>query len=275
MNDTDDSAPAAKSAAIGFPSPLLGRENLRLGVIYNKDGLIALEKPPHVLVGPHPWHERMPVLAEAINTQLRAGKPELLRLGLDPKQPVQPIFHFDPSIAGVAIFACGPDAAQQARNAFGSCLWKLRFRMAAYGGPEQDKAQCDLPVARHNELPMSLISHKTGKKTSTSFTRIERIGRYNIWEAETNYYRADQLPLHAAELRIRILGEGRYCREALVYLSSLKRDWEGDPETEQPIYEAPAMWLSSITLPNGDTMEAAPPSRLNNLIKQLRRYGVK
>jgi 23S rRNA-/tRNA-specific pseudouridylate synthase len=267
--DTPDATP---KAAIGFPAPLLGKDNLRLDVIYNANGLLAVEKPPFVLMGAHPWHLDLPVLSDAINEQLSHEKPELLRLGLKPGTPLEPIFHYDPSIAGIGLLAIGPQASAKARNAFGSSQFLLTFHLIAVGGPETDEASCDMPVARHNNLPMALISKKTGKKTSTLFRRLERYGKYSLWSATTNYYRADQLPIHATQLGIRIPGEDRYGHEKPLYLSKIKRHWEGDRETEEPMYEAPTAWLAEVKLPDGTVIKADAPKRLANAIKQLGKY---
>lgn len=267
-----ESNDATPKAAIGFPAPLLGDVNLRLDVIHNANGLLALQKPPFILLGAHPWHNDLPVLADAINRQLADSKPELLRLGLKPELPVEPIFHYDPSIAGIALFAIGPEAAAKARNSFGSSQWTIKFQLLAVGGPETDEASCDMPVARHSKLPVALISTKTGKKTSTHFRRLERFGKYSLWEATTNYYRADQLPIHATELGIRITGDDRYSREKAIFLSKVKRKWEGDRETEQPLYEAPTAWLSELTLNDGTTIATEAPKRLANALKQLRKF---
>jgi 23S rRNA-/tRNA-specific pseudouridylate synthase len=276
MTQEAQAAPTAtpEKPEIGFPRPLLGNDNLRLEVIYNANGLLALQKPPHILVGAHPWHND-PVLSEALNEQLAQSKPELLRLGLNPALPLEPIFHIDPSLAGVAIFGIGPEAATKARNAFGSFQWTLRFHLLAAGGPDTDETDCDQPVARHRQLPVALISSKTGKKTSTHFRRLERIGKYSLWEATTNYYRADQLPIHAAELGIRITGDDRYSREKAIYLSKIKRKWEGDREREEPLYEAPTAWLAEIRTEDGTIIRADPPKRLSNALKQLRKFCVR
>jgi len=270
--DTESTRSKATKAAIGFPAPLLGKENIRLPVLYNEQNLIALQRPPHVLAGPHPWFPNLPVMALAINEQLQAGKPELLRLGLSAENPVQPIFHMDPGIAGVTLLASGNEATNRARNDFGSSLWTFRFVIVSIGGPNADEAECDLPIARHFNMPTALVSHRTGKKTSTHFHRLERIGKYNIWEATTNYYRADQLPLHALELGIRICGENHYAHEYPIFLSRIKRGWEGDTEKETPLYEAPSVYLAEITFQDGTSIKGEPPTRLANLIKQLRRY---
>ena len=179
-------------------------------------------------------------------------------------------------MAGIAIFAKSPEAAAQARNAFGSTQWTLRFELIAVGGPDGDLATCDKPVARHNELPMALVSVITGKKTSTSFRRLEKMGKYSLWEATTTYYRADQLPVHAAALGIRITGEDFYARELPIYMSRIKQHhWAGDIDKEEAMYDAPTAYLAGLKLDNGDEIKAEMPRKMVNILKQLRRYCVR
>jgi 23S rRNA-/tRNA-specific pseudouridylate synthase len=271
-NIDDHATPVVKKPAIGFPAPLLGNENLRMDVLYNAGNLLAIDRPANILCGPHPWYD-LPVISEALNVQLEMKKPELLRLGLDPCKRAEAVFHVDPGIAGISILAIGPEAVAKARNAFGSYQWTMTFVFVAIGGPGSDEAQCDLPVARHNNLPMALVSTKTGRKTSTKFHRIEKIGGFSIWEAVTTYYRADQLPVHATELGIRIVGENVYAHEKPVRLSEIKRKWDGDRETEKPLYDAPAAYLAKVRIENGDEIVADMPKRLDNMIRQMRRYS--
>jgi len=259
---------AAETQAVGFPSPLLGVENLRLEVIYNSGGIFALNRPANILCGPHPWYD-LPVLSEALNEKLKAGKPELLRLGLDSKKPSEAVFHVDPEIAGAAVLALGSEAAAKARNAFGSSLWTMTFLLVATGGPESDDARCDLPVARHNNLPIALVSTKTGRKTETNFRRIERIGKFSVWEATTTYYRAGQVPVHAVEIGLRILGDTIYAREKPLKLSDIKRKWTGDRDAETPLYDAPAVYLAKVRLENGAEIVASAPKRFKNMLRQL------
>lgn len=272
MNEESTALPQ-KPETIGFPAPLLGKDNMRLDVLLHTNDRLVLNKPPYVLCGPDPERRETPVLCDALNLQTEAGKPELLRMGLDPRRPAQPIFHVEEEIAGIAVMAFGEKAATQARNQFGSYKWGIRFQFVAVGGPSQDEVVCELPVARHFRLAKSLISTSTGKKTRTEFTRLENFGRYSLWEARTNYYRRDQIYVHAQELGLRISGDKRYTREPPIYMSRLKRGWEGDREQERPIYEAPAIWLESLTFEDGTQIHAEPPPRLANLLKQIRRFA--
>ncbi len=263
----------SKHPEIGFPSPLLGARNLRLEVLHLGGGLIAIDKPAGIIAAPHPWHRGVPSLSVALDRQLAARKPELERLGLGPKNSVEAVYHMDPDIAGVCVLALDEQSAARARNDFGSTLWKLRFELLAIGGPESGEAECSLPVARHRELPLALVSSTTGKKTSTRFRRLEQIGKYALWEAHTDYYRPGQMPLHASETGIRIVGERTYSREDCLYLSKVKRGWEGDRETETPMYNATHAWLAEVTLADGTHICAPPPPRLASALKQLRRHA--
>jgi 23S rRNA pseudouridine955/2504/2580 synthase/23S rRNA pseudouridine1911/1915/1917 synthase len=215
----------------------------------------------------------VPALVDALRTQLRQGKPELLRLGLAPEAEPQSVFSMDPQIAGVALLSFGDAATEDARNAYGSQLYTLRFQFVATGGPDLDSIECELPLAQHFSRPYTIVSHQTGKRTLTRFRRLERLGRWNLWEALTQYYRPDQLAVHATEVGLRIPGETKYAHEPLLRLSQLKRGWRGDKETEPALYEGLAAWLSDLTLNDGRTLSAQPPPRLANMIRQLRKHG--
>ena len=63
--------------AVGFPPPLLGEAPIRLPILKDTDGWLAIEKPAGVGMRAHPWDERTPDLDSALNAQLENGKPEL------------------------------------------------------------------------------------------------------------------------------------------------------------------------------------------------------
>lgn len=262
-----------KPLKIGFPAPLFGPDNHRVEVLHNAGGLLALERPAGVVMNQHPWYPGAPVLAEALRMQLHAGKPELMRLGLRPDAQPRAVFSMDPQIAGVALLAMDEPTFERARNDYGSQLYTLRFQLVAMGGPDEDDFVCELPVAQHITRPCSLVSHQTGKKTETRFRRLERLGRWNLWEAVAIFYRPDQLALHATEAGLRIPGDDKYAHEPLIFLSQLKRKWVGDKETEPPLAYGMAAWLSDVRLEDGTEISAPMPPRLGNLLRQLRKYG--
>lgn len=258
---------------IGFPAPLLGEENLRLPVLYRGEGLLALNCPAGVLINQHSWYDDKPILVEALNRQLEAGKPELIDLGLDPQRRVNSVFSTDPQVAGVALLCDTHEATETYRNQYGSSLMSLVFTFVATGSAPDEVVECDLPLAQHATRNRSIVSHTTGKKSFTRFRQVERIGAYSIWEAETNYYRPEQLFLHAVEIGLSMLGDMKYASQRPLRLSEIKRGWRGDYDEEKPIYEWPAACLTEVRLPDETKIQAELPARMETLIKQLKRFA--
>jgi 23S rRNA-/tRNA-specific pseudouridylate synthase len=275
---------------VGFPPPLLGATPVRLEVLHVEEGFLALNKPSGIAAAHHPWYPRTPDVSASLQYQLVREKPELLRLGLLPGQPLQTVYNADPSASGVACFTWGQEAPERWRNAFGSSLLSFEFCFVAEGNATSDTFTCDLPLAPHFHEPRMVVSHQTGKKTTTHFRQLERFGRYSLWEATCDYLRLDQILLHALESGLTILGESKYTQSAPLYLSSLKgRRYRGNTEKEEPLYAFPAIHLQRLRLPaessgSGDSessntppesdsriLEASLPSRMQNLIKQLRK----
>ena len=118
-----------KKNAIGFPPPLLGEKPLRLPVIAETAAWLALEKPPGVGTRAYPW-DTEPDMDAALNTQLREGKPELLRREAS---LFGSVYYLDPAITGVAVFAKHREALADLRNHFGSgdCRFRFQFISAA------------------------------------------------------------------------------------------------------------------------------------------------
>lgn len=263
---------------IGFPPPLLGFRPQRLPVIWQREGGFAVAMPNDVQILMDNWYPRTPMLAESINYQAAQGKPELDRLGVT-KLGVTAIYTMEPDLSGVALFATTPEMAEFWRNAYGSDAFSLRIQFVAEAAPADPELDCELPIARHSREKRSLVSHSSGKKAQTHFRRLERMGRFSLWEATTHFYRMHQLPLHASEVGISILGDTLYARSRPLFLSELKRSFRPAKRKEEtPLYEGLAMHLASLTVPLSDadepvTIEAPPPSRFAVLLKRLRDFG--
>ena len=69
-----------KQNLIGFPPGLLRDTPLRIPIISETENWIAFGKPTGVGVRKHPWDVGIPDMDTALNRQLEAGKPELIRL---------------------------------------------------------------------------------------------------------------------------------------------------------------------------------------------------
>jgi hypothetical protein len=107
-----------KPLSIGFPAGLFGEEALRLDIIQQGEGWFAFSKPGQIPFDDHPWQNGETHLIGAIRSQLEAGKPEIVRLGL--QEPAS-AFGPEPEVSGVAVIA---DRSANARRLAGF-TWDL------------------------------------------------------------------------------------------------------------------------------------------------------
>lgn len=266
---SDPSAPAAftgKQAFIGFAPPLLGAQPVRLPVLGQGGGLLALNLPGGLAADADPLNPpAAPLVAQALREQLAAGKPELVRLGV---RQVQTVFPLEPQMSGVALYAVEKEAAQVWRNAYGSALLCFRFILICERAAHlPDELECSLPLARHRAGGSVLVSHKSGKKTTTHFRRLAVAkapgGKPNplydkeLWEASTTYLRPHQIRLHAYESGLKICGESLYAQVPSFYLSELKglRRRLAD---EAPLWSGAMVHLAQVSLEPAAVATLAP-----------------
>ena len=98
-------------------------------------------------------------------------------------------------------------------------------------------------MAHHKDKALALVSRRSGKKSSTSFTRINAHGKASLWEAITNLPRLDQVRLHAAEVGIPVFGDN-------LYGLSKEADTGGTGRNQgrRPRFSGLAMYLGEMNL---------------------------
>lgn len=197
-----------KKKAVGFPPPLLGDLPLRVNVLGETGNWMALDKPVAAGTRAHPW-DTTPDLDSALNSQLEAGKPELLRTGASLFGSVH---YLDPEIPGVALFAKNRDALGHLRDRFGSgeCRFVFQFVSARNTGIASE-FQADAPLLPHRVKPKMIPSTAKGKKSFTQFARLadSELG-WTLWEARACFFRPHQVRAHAATSGIPVLGDAIY-----------------------------------------------------------------
>lgn len=202
------------SERVGFPPPLLGPEPWRLPVGSPAAGLLALALPGGMLSDADPLYPDRPTVVGALQAQLRAGKPELERLGMEVALGVNFV---EPECGGVLLVAVTRAAVDRWRNALGSGQLRFYYYLVTWADPAREGVfECDLPLARHRREARMLVSHQTGKQAFTSFRRLSCSGELELWEATTAFPRIHQIRLHAHERGLAVPGERLYGETALL-----------------------------------------------------------
>ena len=265
---------------IGFPFPLLGKENLRLSILHNNNGLLAINKPQNIVIDYHPWYKKFPSLIDTIKNKDQIKKKETIKLC---GKVFKSIYHLDPECTGIALITTNSSINKKIRNDYGSSRIIFKVLLVVEGGRElKPLIKCNLPLVNEKNKNRVRVSHIKGKKSITYFKRLENIGDYSIWEANTNYLRMHQIRIHAYESGLRIIGESIYDKVNLILLSQFKKKYKSKNSIIQPLYSGIHMHLEKIKMPlelmdnkyNENFIIKAPKfSRMNTLIKKLKKYA--
>lgn len=262
---------------IGFPSGILGDRPFRLPVIDETKDWIAINKPAGVAIRQHPWNADLPDMDTALNRQLQAQKPELLRGGAT---VFGSVFTMDPEISGVSLFAKHRLSLAELRNLAGSDKLQFKFLLVtkSQGAEEPDERIADAPLLVHNVKPKMIPSTAKGKKARTQFTRIdESTSGWALWEAKTAFPRFHQIRAHASIAGIPVLGDSLYSGAAIPLLSEFVARKPAVAEMHQPVYDGIALHLSEVFLPDSGKdgtgskqLNAELPKRFRLMLKRLK-----
>lgn len=263
---------ADKKDAIGFPPPLLGEEPVRMPVLFETEDRIALNKPAGVGVRVFPW-DKCPNMDAALNAQLKAGKPELLRRKAS---LFASVYYLDPVISGIAIFAKNRNALADLRNQFGSEGFRFRFLFVTESvAADIPSGQCsDAPLLRHRVKPKMIPSGKKGKKAFTRFRLLARSpDGWGFGEATVDFFRPHQVRCHAAILEMPLLGDTLYGASE----TPTQADWrlqKRGSSPPNPTFERVALHLAEVRIKSRgseSTIVCEPPE---DFLRVFRRMGL-
>lgn len=259
-----------KKNALGFPPPLLGEQPFRMPVLAQQSGWIALEKPAGFGTRAHPW-DAAPDMDAALNLQLQAQKPELLRCGAE---IFASVYYLDPVISGIAVFAKTRAASADLRNRFGSggCRFRFQFVTTVRGPGMPAEIRADAPLLPHNVKPKMIPSTAKGKKAFTDFKRIAESPKgWALWEASAGFFRPHQIRAHAATSEIPVLGDDLYGGPE----APTQRDLQPRKQrsgVHLPVFRGIALHLAEVQLIPSDAesvIACEPPKHLRLLYRRM------
>ena len=240
---------------------------MRLPVLGQGEGWIALEKPAGIGLRLHPWDPGTKDLDRALNEQLRAGKGELLRTGA---ALFASAFYLDPEISGLGLFATSAESQAALRNAVGSEQALFRFLFVLPGCPEPaDEIICETPLLTHHTKAKMVPSSAKGKKTRTCFRRLAQSGAgWELWEASATLLRPHQVRIHARLSGLAIPGDLLYDGPPLPVRGDIRRI-KGRAATG-PVFGGMPLHLDRLTVKElGIDVQAPAPKALRASLRQL------
>lgn len=248
---------------IGFPPNTICSDAVRLDVLASEKNHAVVNKPAGILLDSYLGSPKMKSVILAIRE--RPDKPEFQRLGFESPYAINQV---DYEISGASIIACNKDVANEMRNAMWSETMEFEYLLLAKNAGQKDETfTIDLPILKHEDRNVWIVSHRFGKKAKTQFQILETSGQYQLWKATTRSVRPHQIRVHAREGKLNVVGENIYSRTPLIYLSRLKNDdykIDRTLEEEQPLYQHIYIHLAKV-----DNVSAPLPKGFATTLKRL------
>lgn len=246
----------------------MGEDPLRLAVLAEAEGWIALDKPAGLAVREYPWDGKCPNLDAALNGQLQAGKPELVRRGAT---MFGSVYYMDPVMSGVALFAKNRDALTKLKNSFGSA--ECAFRFIFVSGPKplelEGRFTADAPLLPHNVKPKMIPSTAKGKKSFTDFELLaESEFGFTVWEARTTLFRPHQVRAHASVHGLAVMGDVTYDGPEVPTRRDLLPKKKGGG-LNVPAFNGLALHLEQCKIADGLDVSSELPKGLSLFLKRL------
>lgn len=244
-------------------------------VLAETDAWVALEKPAEVGVRAYPW-DSAPDIDAALNAQLQAGKPELVRRGAS---LFGSVYYLDPVISGAAVFAKNRDALADLRNRFGSgdCRFRFIFVAAAQPAEAETARRADAPLLPHNVKPKMIPSTAKGKKAFTDFKRLSVSPKgWELWEARVNFFRPHQVRCHASVLEMPVMGDALYGGPEAPTQADLHPKKQRGAALKFPVFHGVALHLAEVELYPEDpeaSIACEPPKHFRLMLRRMGLEG--
>ncbi|MEN9231150.1 MAG: RluA family pseudouridine synthase [Thermostichus sp. DG02_5_bins_236] len=238
---------------IPAPTPLtLQPERIPLEILYEDADLIVINKPPGLVVHPAPGHS-----SGTLVHALLAHCPNLS--GINGAQRPGIVHRLDKDTSGALVIAKQDQAHQHLQAQIQAKTARRIYLGVVFGRPAQSQGTLSAAIGRHPLDRQKMAVVERGRPAVTHWQVLERLGNYSLMQFELETGRTHQIRVHAAHLRLPIVGDPLYTQSKS---SPVKL-------TGQALH---AWKLSFVHPRTGEPMQfTAPlPDEFERLLRQLR-----
>lgn len=236
-------------------------EKKHIGVLYEDDHIVALDKPSPFLTIP----DRYIHSEESLYTLLKLSYNEIFV-----------VHRLDRETSGVILFAKNPEAHRILSMAFEGREVKKEYIAIVQGIPAEKDGVIDMPIAEHPSKKGMMIPSKHGKESVTEYHVIESYDRFSLLSLFPQTGRTHQIRVHCKAIGHPLAVDPMYSERKAFYLSEIKKKYKRGDEfaEERPIISRCTLHAKSIRFKHpadGRDMfiESPVPKDMNALISQL------
>ncbi|MGQ9838049.1 MAG: RluA family pseudouridine synthase [Cyanobacteriota bacterium] len=180
-------------------------ERIPLDILYEDADLIVINKPRDLVVHPAPGHS-----SGTLVHALLAHCPHLS--GINGSQRPGIVHRLDKDTTGALVIAKQDQAHQHLQAQIQAKTARRIYLGVVYGRPAQSQGTVSAPIGRHpvDRRKMAVVDPPRGRPAVTHWQLLERLGNYSLMQFELETGRTHQIRVHAAHLRLPIVGDPLY-----------------------------------------------------------------
>ncbi len=257
-----------------YPEPEPPRilpEDIPIDVIYEDDDLLAINKPPGLIVHPAGSHQKGTLVNAILYYcgRVASGRAE--------DQPGI-IHRLDKDTSGVILVAKNDEAHRYVAWQFEHREAVKEYTAVVEGVPELDSDTVELPLGRHLADHMRMAVRRVGGREATSYYEvIERFAGFSKLIVKPRTGRTHQIRVHLAAIGHPVVADARYGHSGgKFYASQLLNEPVG--EEEKPIISRHALHASALSVRHPRsrqivTFRAVLPPDMDRLLEALRKHS--
>ncbi len=235
------STPVRENGEVWVDDPDVNEEAIAFdpAILYDDGDLLAIDKPPGIVVHPTHSHLRNTVIT-LLRRQLNA--PELTLA-----------HRLDAETSGVLLLGRHTWAARRAQSAFQRGKVEKSYLAIVFGRPVEDRFSVDLPLGYHSRDSFVFRQLPEGQEARTSLTEfevLERMARASLVRAFPKTGRRHQIRAHLAAAGHPIVGDKLYVLDDRAYRRYLKLGRLDDELLARVGAERLMLHSSTLSLPH-------------------------
>ena len=185
------------------PTPEYPAQEGELEILYEDEWLIALDKPPGMLMHPSSCRNEGTLANYLLGYYQKTGQ----------ACAVHPVSRLDRDTFGVVLLAKNAHIhAKMMEISQNEGLNKV-YHALVYGGPAADSGISDAPIARREGSSLLRCIRPEGKEAKSAYRVLEKRGKVARLELKPLTGRTHQLRLHCSHMGFPILGDPQYGSE--------------------------------------------------------------
>jgi RluA family pseudouridine synthase len=262
------------SAVIKLSSPAT-HEFWEIPVLFEDAHLLALNKPPGLLISPDHDDPQRPNLLKLLHEGIDAGKSWAKERGLS---YLMNAHRLDFETSGVTLLAKSKPMLVQLANEFGSEKPARKHLALVHGVPREEHFEINQKLAPHpTRTGLMRVDARLSKRSQTRVQVLERFSGYTLLQCQPLTERAHQIRIHLRHAGLPVVGDALYGGRPLL-LSRIKRNYRlKQGKTERPLIGRVALHAEQLSLAHpmtGETLAiSAPwPKDLTVAVKYLRQF---